>query len=80
MNSYEKLASAVAVGFVVAAITDLVIHRQNIRRSLRGQKQHYLTKDRNPIHRLAHALASQTATGQVASEALHKVTLPARET
>lgn len=73
MKKSEVTATMVIAGVVIAGTADLMIHHKKIRRSLRGQEQHYATKDRGTVSRLAHALASQTVTGRLLTGALQQV-------
>ena len=73
MKKSEVTAVTVIAGVLVAGTADLVIHHDKIRRSLQGQQQHYATKDRGAVSRLAHALASQTVTGRLLTGALQQV-------
>ncbi len=73
MKKSEVTATVVIAGVVIAGTADLMIHHKKIRRSLRGQEQHYATKDRGAVSRLAYALASQTFTGRLLTTALQQV-------
>ena len=73
LNKNEIVMTSVVAGVVVAGATDIVLNFEKIRRSMWGQEQHYLTKNRGPVSRLAHAWASQTAMGRAASWAFQRV-------
>ncbi len=68
----EQTATLVVAGVLIASAADLVLHRDKIRRSLHGQQQHYSTKHRGPVSRLAHAVAAHTFTGRLLGRALER--------
>lgn len=74
MKKSEAALTAFVAGVVVAGAADIVIHREKIRLSMLGQENHFATKDRGTFSRMAHALASQTATGRALNWAFHQVT------
>ena len=69
----EVTVSSVVAGVIIAGAADLVLHREKIRQSMRGQEHHYLTNHRGSASRFVHALASQTVTGRLASWAFQRM-------
>jgi hypothetical protein len=73
MKKTEISLAMAAAGVLIAGAADLVIHHEKIRQSLHGQEQHYATRHRGPLTRLAHALAAQTFTGRLVMEARQRL-------
>lgn len=78
MKNREKSVTILTAAALVAGAADLVIHSENIRRSMRGQQQHYATRERSALSRFAHALAAQTVTGRVVSAAIRQLPSPSK--